>query len=48
MKIISKNYGLRLIREGRAIIDGTCTNDDGTVYVVLSRTDTCETTHYRA
>ena len=44
--IISKNYALRLIRQGKAAKGGTTTDSVGNRYIVLDRYDLARTDHY--
>jgi len=44
--IISKSYALKLVREGKARIEGKCF-DDGWTYVIVTRFDLQRTDHYR-
>ena len=48
MKIISKAYALKLVKNGNAKIETELVpNDRGIVYVAISRYDTQETAHYK-
>lgn len=51
--IISKKYAQRLVREGKARIEGRTTTgpywgcDTGEVYVIVTRLDKQDTDHYK-
>ena len=45
--IISEKHAMRLIREGKAIIEGTMFDADMITYAILSRTDKQRTDHFR-